>query len=179
VSRKRNPSSVDRSSAAAETLPIVLFLTVRAHALEVAPGRHPGLRVVLPHVRDVTVVVRRLVGELPHEVAEPFVASGPSGVAFRARLKRLTPGDEKVLRLVGAHLGALASKDIKTRCRDGLEHSADTWAARTRELSPVSSSRWAGEITKASHDQWSPARRCRLTHIQNLEAGIRLTPQAA
>nr|WP_030872886.1 IS200/IS605 family element transposase accessory protein TnpB [Streptomyces sp. NRRL S-37] len=102
-----------------------------------------------------------------------FVASGPSGVAARTRLKDLAPGDEKVLRLVGAHLGSLASKDLKTRCRDGLEHSADTWAVRKRELTALSSSRWAGSITKATHDQWALARRCRLTHIQNLEAGVR------
>ncbi|WST73268.1 transposase [Streptomyces sp. NBC_01136] len=99
--------------------------------------------------------------------------SGPTGVAVRTRLGHLTPGDEEVLRLVGAHLGTLASRDLKTRCRDGLEHSADTWAARKRELTTLSSSRWAGSITKASHDQWALARRCQLTHVQNLEAGIR------
>jgi IS605 OrfB family transposase len=107
------------------------------------------------------------------EVAESFVASGPTGVAVRTRLKLLAPGDEKVLRLVGAHLGSLAAKDLAARCRDGLEHSADTWAARKRELTPLSSSRWAGTITKASHDQWALARRCQLAHVQNLEAGIR------
>ncbi|WP_443075254.1 IS200/IS605 family accessory protein TnpB-related protein [Streptomyces sp. NBC_01483] len=98
--------------------------------------------------------------------------SGPTGVAVRTRLKCLTPGDEEVLRMVGAHLGALASKDLAARCRDGLEHSADTWAARKRELTPLSSSRWAGSITKTSHDQWALARRCQLAHVQNLEAGI-------
>ncbi|MER5918258.1 hypothetical protein ABT124_50550 [Streptomyces sp. NPDC001982] len=107
------------------------------------------------------------------EMTEPFVASGPSGVAVRTRLKHLTPEDEEVLRLVGAHLGALASKDLKTRCQEGLEHSAGTWAARKRDLTPLSSSRWAGAITKASHDQWALARRCQLAHVQSLEAGIR------
>lgn len=112
------------------------------------------------------------VGEL-RSVAESFVASGPSGVAVRTRLKELTPGDEQVLRLVGAQLGSLASKDLKTRCRDGLKHSTETWAVRKRELTPLSSSRWAGSITKASHDQWALARRCQLAYIQNLEAGVR------
>ncbi|WP_240634368.1 MULTISPECIES: transposase [Streptomyces] len=106
-------------------------------------------------------------------MAEPFVASGPTGVAVHTRLKHLTSGDEEVLRLVGAHLGALASKDLKSRCREGLEHTADAWAVRKRELTAVSSSRWAGAITKASHDQWALARRGQLAHIQNLEAGIR------
>ncbi|MFG1709801.1 hypothetical protein ACFLIM_42160 [Nonomuraea sp. M3C6] len=106
-------------------------------------------------------------------IEAPFVAAGPSGVAIRDRLKDLTLQDEQVLRLVGAHLGALASKDLAVRCRDGLEHSPDRWAARKRELTPDSSARWAGAITKATHDQWALARRCQLAHIQSLEAGIR------
>ncbi|MFF9041031.1 IS200/IS605 family accessory protein TnpB-related protein [Streptomyces sp. NPDC014892] len=111
-------------------------------------------------------------GEL-RSIAEPFVVSGPTGVAVRTRLKQLTPGDEKVLRLVGAHLGSLASRDLKARCRDGLAHSGKAWAVRKRELTPASSSRWAGSITKATHDQWALARRCQSAHIQSLEAGIR------
>ncbi len=62
----------------------------------------------------------------------PFVASGPCGVAVRNRLKGLTALDEQVLRQVGAHLGSLASRDLKARCADGLEHGADTWATRKR-----------------------------------------------
>ncbi|MGW3564584.1 IS200/IS605 family accessory protein TnpB-related protein [Streptomyces sp. NPDC000941] len=106
------------------------------------------------------------------KVAEPFVASGPAGVAIRTRLKHLTAQDEKVLALVGAHLGSLASRDLNTRCADGLKHCADRWAARKRALTPVSSARWAGAITKASHDQWALARRCQLAHIHSLEAGV-------
>ena len=105
-------------------------------------------------------------------IASPFVAPGPSGVAVRARLGDLTPGDAKVLRLVGAHLGALASKDLKARCAEGLEHSTESWAARKRDLTGESSSRWAGSITKATHDQWALARRGQAAHIQSLEAGI-------
>jgi IS605 OrfB family transposase len=103
----------------------------------------------------------------------PFVALGPSGVAIRDRLKHLTPEDEKVLRLVSEHLGSLASKDLKARCRDGPEHSTDTWAARKKALTADSSSRWAGSLTKATHDQWALSRRCQLAHIQSLEAGVR------
>jgi hypothetical protein len=102
----------------------------------------------------------------------PFVALGPSGVAIRDRLKHLTPQDEKVLRLVGAHLGSLASKDLKARCDAGLDHHTDRWAERKRVLTQESSSRWAGSITKATHDQWALARRGQLAHIRSLEAGI-------
>ncbi|WP_328743994.1 transposase [Streptomyces sp. NBC_00285] len=111
-------------------------------------------------------------GEL-RSLAAPFVASGPSGVAARTRLRELTPDDEMMLRLVGRHLGSLASKDLKARCRDGLSHSGQAWAVRKRELTPLSSSRWAGSITKATHDQWALARRGQWAHLQHLEAGIR------
>ncbi|MGW5671145.1 IS200/IS605 family accessory protein TnpB-related protein [Micromonospora sp. NPDC003776] len=103
----------------------------------------------------------------------PFVALGPSGVAIRDRLKGLTGEDEKVLRLVGDRLGTLAGKDLKARCATGLDHDTDGWAERKRALTRESSSRWAGSITKATHDQWALSRRAQLAHIQGLEAGIR------
>ncbi|MCP3819934.1 transposase [Streptomyces sp. A3M-1-3] len=103
----------------------------------------------------------------------PFVSLGPSGVAVRDRLKRLTPEDDKVLRLIGEQLGSLAARDLKARCSDAGDHSTDTWAARKQGLTAASSSRWAGSITKATHDQWALSRRCQLAHIQNLESGVR------
>ncbi|WP_438319835.1 IS200/IS605 family accessory protein TnpB-related protein (plasmid) [Streptomyces sp. HUAS TT3] len=103
----------------------------------------------------------------------PFVALGPSGVAIRTRLKQLTPADGKVLCQVGEHLGRLASRDLALRAVQGLDHSAESWAARKQGLTAESSSRWAGSITKASHDQWALSRRCQLAHVQGLEAGVR------
>ncbi|MFE7240036.1 IS200/IS605 family accessory protein TnpB-related protein [Streptomyces sp. NPDC057580] len=111
------------------------------------------------------------------ELAASFVVPGPCGVAVRDRLKHLTPRDEEVLRWVGEHQGRLASRDLKARCADGVEHGADSWALRKRELTPLSSSRIAGAITKATHDQWALARRCQAAHIQTLEAGIRTLRQ--
>ncbi|WP_107462738.1 IS200/IS605 family element transposase accessory protein TnpB, partial [Streptomyces sp. MA5143a] len=108
------------------------------------------------------------------ELAVPFVAVGPSGVAVRDRLRQLTAEDERVLRLVGDHLGVLASRDLKARCAVGLDHDAEGWAARKQALTGVSSSRWAGSITKATHDQWALARRSQLAHLQSLEAGVRM-----
>ncbi|MFK0254215.1 IS200/IS605 family accessory protein TnpB-related protein [Streptomyces sp. NPDC090445] len=106
-------------------------------------------------------------------IALPFVVLGPSGVAIRDRLGHLTAQDEKVLCLIGEHLGSLASLDLKQRCADGNDHDNDRWAARKQGLTARSSSRWAGSITKATHDQWALSRRCQLAHIQGLEAGVR------
>ncbi|MEV7027974.1 IS200/IS605 family accessory protein TnpB-related protein, partial [Kitasatospora sp. NPDC093558] len=106
-------------------------------------------------------------------VDAPFVVLGPSGVSVRDRLKGLTSEDERVLLLVGAHLGSLASRDLRARCGDGLDHCAARWAARKRDLTGECSSRWAGSITKATHDQWALARRGQAAHLDSLDAGIR------
>ncbi|MFF2144027.1 IS200/IS605 family accessory protein TnpB-related protein [Kitasatospora sp. NPDC058190] len=102
-----------------------------------------------------------------------FVSLGPTGVTVRDRLEGLTPEDEKVLRLVGGHMGALASKDLKARCADGLEHGKETWAARKRDLTVESSSRWAGSVTKATHDQWALSRRGQAAYLDSLDTGIK------
>ncbi|MER5794553.1 IS200/IS605 family accessory protein TnpB-related protein [Streptomyces sp. NPDC001980] len=106
-------------------------------------------------------------------MAAPFVVPGPSGVSVRTRLKGLTVGDEKVLRLVGDHLGSLASRDLRARCAAGLDHDSGQWARRKRVLTEGSSSRWAGSVTKATHDQWAFARRGLLAYIHRLQAGVR------
>ncbi|MFI0353067.1 IS200/IS605 family accessory protein TnpB-related protein [Actinomadura sp. 9N407] len=77
-----------------------------------------------------------------------------------------------MLRLIGAHMGSLASGDLARRCRDGLAHSTDTWAARKRDLTAQSSSRWAGSVTSSTHDQWGLSRRAQWQHLQSLTAGI-------
>ena len=105
-------------------------------------------------------------------IAAPFVTVGPTGVAVRDRLKGLTPEDEQVLRLVGEHLGGLAGRDLRARCAAGPGHDARAWAARKRGLTGGSSSRWAGSITKATHDQWALARRGQAAHLDDLAAGI-------
>ncbi|WP_329382256.1 transposase [Streptomyces sp. NBC_01351] len=113
-------------------------------------------------------------GKQLRAIASPFVALGPSGVSIRDRLKGLTGEDETLLRLVGAHLGALAGRDLKARCADALQHSNESWADRKRDLTAFSSSRWAGSLTKATHDQWSLSRRAQATHLAGLDAGIRM-----
>ncbi|MGW5779213.1 IS200/IS605 family accessory protein TnpB-related protein [Streptomyces sp. NPDC003863] len=107
-------------------------------------------------------------------IARPFVADGPTGVSVRDRLKGLTVEDEEVLRAVGAHMGRLASRDLARRVRDGLDHSTDTWAARKRELTALSSSRWAGSVTSNTHDQWGLSRRAQHAHLRSLDTGVRM-----
>ncbi|MER5212997.1 IS200/IS605 family accessory protein TnpB-related protein [Streptomyces sp. NPDC002838] len=97
------------------------------------------------------------------EVVAPFVVPGPAGVAVRDRL-RVSAADAAVLAEVGVFLGSLAAGDLAVRCRQGLAHDAAGWAVRKRELTGKSSARWAGSITKATHDQWALARRGQAAH---------------
>lgn len=58
------------------------------------------------------------------------------------------------------------------RSRQGLEHGSQTWAVRKRKLTGVSSARWAGSVTKATHDQWALARRGQMAEMAWLREQI-------
>ncbi|WP_231972657.1 hypothetical protein [Nocardiopsis alborubida] len=47
-----------------------------------------------------------------------------------------------------------------------------SWAARKRGLTPESSSRWAGALTRSSNEQWALARRSQAAHLHRLQTGI-------
>lgn len=108
----------------------------------------------------------------PRAVARPFVASPATGMSVRDRINGLTGVDEQVLRLVGGYLGHLAARDLAKRVRDGLDHDSRRWAERKRALTALSSSRWAGSITRATNDQWGLARRVQDAHLRRLQVGI-------
>ncbi|MFF3468521.1 hypothetical protein [Streptomyces sp. NPDC002619] len=73
---------------------------------------------------------------------------------------------------VGTFLGELASRDLAVRSREGLAHETAMWAVRKRELTGCSSARWAGSITKATHDQWALARRGQVAHMMGLRGQV-------
>jgi hypothetical protein len=84
-------------------------------------------------------------------ISEPFVVAPPAGARILTRL-RLTAADQAVVRAVGEYLGSLASADVAWRCQ--LGRATDQRAVRKRTLTGLSSSRWAGSITRTSNDQW-------------------------
>jgi IS605 OrfB family transposase len=89
-------------------------------------------------------------------VAAPFVAAAPGGARVRTRL-RLSAQDAAVLRAAGGHLASLAGRDLAARCAEGRLDAAGrarSRAARKRALTAVSSSRWAGAITRTSEDTY-------------------------
>jgi IS605 OrfB family transposase len=93
-------------------------------------------------------------------IAAPFTVAPPSGVRVRDRL-RLSPADVQVLTLVGEHLGRYARADLAGRVRIGdVPATRNQRAPRKKALTAVSSSRWAGAITRAAEDQYQLALRC-------------------
>ncbi|WP_406492335.1 transposase [Streptomyces sp. NBC_01604] len=105
------------------------------------------------------------------KLAASIVVPGPAGVAVRDRL-RVSESDAAVLAEIGVYLGSLAAADLAERSRKRLAHDAASWAVRKRELTGRSSARWAGSITKATHDQWALARRGQATHLAWLHRQI-------
>jgi hypothetical protein len=88
-------------------------------------------------------------------IAAPFVAAAPSGTRVRARL-RVSAEDAAVLRAAGLHLGSLAGRDLRARCREGrldAKGRAASRRERKRQFTALSSSRWAGSITRTTEDQ--------------------------
>ncbi|RPE43087.1 IS605 OrfB family transposase [Streptomyces sp. Ag109_O5-1] len=104
------------------------------------------------------------------ELAASFTVAAPSGARIRDRLKDLTAADVKVLTLVGEHLGRHQRGDLAARVRMGNVPAKQTWrAARKKRLTALSSSRWAGAMTRASEDQYQLSMRC----LRDERAGLR------
>jgi hypothetical protein len=94
-------------------------------------------------------------------IAPPFVAAAAAGARVRTRL-RVSDADAAVLRAVGRYLGSLAGRDLATRCGEGrldAKGQAGSRRERKRTLTAVSSSRWAGAITRTSEDAYQLAER--------------------
>ncbi|MEU3556899.1 IS200/IS605 family accessory protein TnpB-related protein [Streptomyces fragilis] len=104
----------------------------------------------------------------------PFVVREGTGCAIRTRLKDLNGQDVEVLRLVGGHLGSLASRDLRVYAQAGFERNNRSWAVRKQALTAACSSRWAGAITKSTHDQYALARRAQAAHLHRLETTMKV-----
>ncbi|WP_427005042.1 hypothetical protein [Pseudarthrobacter sp. H2] len=103
-------------------------------------------------------------------IAPAFIAAAPSGVRIRTRLHP-TPGEETALFAVGTHLGSLYRKDLAARIRMGtVPAAARGRTERKRALTALSSSRWAGSITRATEDQYQLGMRGLAAEVGTLRA---------
>jgi hypothetical protein len=101
----------------------------------------------------------------------PFVVPPPVGARVQTRL-RPSQQDAVVFATVGEYLGGLAGGDLARRCAIGP--GPDGRADRKRALTGLSSSRWAGAITRTSNDQWRRGYRNLLDQRTSLRRSVRV-----
>ncbi|MFI0929209.1 IS200/IS605 family accessory protein TnpB-related protein [Streptomyces sp. NPDC021012] len=101
----------------------------------------------------------------------PRLAAPTGALSVRTRL-RLSGRDAVILRELAEYLSGLAARDLAERVALGTRHTTADFARRKRELTALTSSRWAGTITRGSNDQWQLARRAQTAHLASLAAEI-------
>ena len=107
-------------------------------------------------------------------IAAPFIVALPTGTSTRTRVF-VTGEEAAALTAIGTHLGSLFRADLAERVRQGqltAKQKAQSRATRKRELTAVSSSRWAGAITRAVEDQYQLGMRALLAERQTLTAAV-------
>ncbi|BCY08064.1 hypothetical protein [Actinoplanes sp. L3-i22] len=101
-------------------------------------------------------------------IAASFVVAAPAGTRIRTRLRPST-GEAAVLTQVATFLGGLYRADLAVRVRLGNVSGKDTQRARRkRELTAVTTSRWAGSITRAAEDQYQLGMRALRADVSSL-----------
>ena len=106
--------------------------------------------------------------------ADPVVAAAPGGVRIRTRIHP-TAAEAAALRAVGELLGVLYRRELVGRVGLGrLDRQGHAvWRAQRKQaLTAVSSSRWAGAITRAVEDQYQLGMRGLAAPVADLRAAV-------
>ena len=107
-------------------------------------------------------------------IANPVVAAAPAGVRIRTRI-RVGAEEAAALTAIGALLGSAYRSELAQRVRLGqLDRKAHAvWRAQRKQaLTAVSSSRWAGAITRAVEDQYQLGMRGLAARVAHLRAAV-------
>jgi IS605 OrfB family transposase len=107
-------------------------------------------------------------------IGAPVVAGPPTGVRIRTRI-HLTDAEAAALSAVGSFLGGVYRVELASRIRAGhMDHPSQAgWrAGRKRAVTSVSSSRWAGAITRAVEDQYQLGMRGLAAHVSDLRRAV-------
>jgi hypothetical protein len=128
--------------------------------------------------RRVSVVAVRMwcMGERAplRRVGAPVVAGAPSGVRIRTRI-HLTEAEAAGVATVGSFLGSVFRAELAGRVGlGGLDRKSHAvWRAeRKQAVTGVSSSRWAGAITRAVEDQYQLGMRALGAHVGDLRRAV-------
>jgi hypothetical protein len=112
-------------------------------------------------------------------IGDPVVAAAPAGVRIRTRI-HATGGEAEALIMIGNLLGSVYRTELAGRIRLGRldRESHAAWRAeRKQALTAVSSSRWAGAITRAVEDQYQLGMRGVAAHAADLRAAVEVVEQ--
>ena len=118
-------------------------------------------------------------GRALRRIGDPVVAAAPAGVRFRTRLHP-TAAEAEALSAIGELLGSLYRGELAGRIGCGVldrEGHALWRAQRKQALTAVSSSRWAGAITRAVEDQYQLGMRGLAAQVADLRAAIEVLEQ--
>jgi hypothetical protein len=109
------------------------------------------------------------------------LVTGPTGTAITTRL-RVTSADEAVLDAVAGHLGRLRRSDLAQVCHPaplaggagetGRQTRRDGLNARKRDLTALSSARWAHTVIAGNDARYRSSREAQHRHITDLRAAI-------
>jgi len=108
------------------------------------------------------------------KIADPVVAAGPSGCRFRTRL-HLSDAEAAALSEIGVFLGGCYRRELAGRVglgRMGRDEHKRWRATRKQALTAVSSSRWAGAITRAVEDQYQLGMRGLAAHVAGMHSAV-------
>ena len=118
-------------------------------------------------------------GRVLRRIGDTAVAAAPVGVRIRTRI-RPTAAEAGALTTIGELLGSLYRGELAGRIGCGgmdREGHAVWRAARKQALTAVSSSRWAGAITRAVEDQYQLGVRGVAAYVADLRAAIEVLEQ--
>ena len=118
-------------------------------------------------------------GRSLRRIADPILAAAPAGVRIRTRIHP-TAAEAEAMTAIGELLGSVYRCELADRVRLGrLDRAARaTWRAeRKKTVTAVSSSRWAGAITRAVEDQCQLGMRRLATHVTDLRAAVEVLEQ--
>jgi hypothetical protein len=113
------------------------------------------------------------------EITDPVVAARPAGVRIRTRV-HLSEAEAAALAGIGSFLGSVYRTELAARVQLGrLDHKGHAaWRARRKQaLTTVSSSRWAGAITRAVEDQYQLGMRALSAHVAVLQRAVEVLEQ--
>jgi hypothetical protein len=116
------------------------------------------------------------VGARLRRVADPVVAAPPAGVRIRTRIY-VSPAEAAALGAIGAFLGSVYRGELAERIERGVldrDGHAGWRAERKQAVTAVSSSRWAGAITRAVEDQYQLGMRGLAAHVADLRAAVQV-----